>query len=76
MAALSHRLGMLRVVADDPAPPGILLDLDEALRILSALEDARDELISMGSALGLRDELVTMIHLLHVRLGWEEDGWR
>jgi len=58
-------------VADDPVPPGILLDLEEALRILSALEDARDELLDRSIALGLVDELLTMIRLLHDRLGWE-----
>ena len=60
---------------DDPVPPGILLDLEEALRVLSALEDALDALIASGVALGLRDELATMIRLLHVRLGREDTGW-
>ena len=26
---------------DDPVPPGLVLDLDEAFRVLEALEDAR-----------------------------------
>jgi hypothetical protein len=58
-------------VSNDPVPPGILLDLEEAFRILSALEDALNALAVAGSAVGLQDELATMINLLHVRLGWE-----
>lgn len=57
----------------DPVPPGIVLGLDEALRVLSALEDARDELLVRGVALGLVDELLTAIRMLHVQLGWEDD---
>lgn len=57
----------------DPVPPGIVLGLDEALRVLSALEDARDELLVRGLALGLVDELLTAIRMLHVQLGWEDD---
>lgn len=59
---------------DDPVPPGILLDLDEALRLLSALEDALITLLDTQAAPGLRDELATMIRTLHLRLGFEEGG--
>jgi hypothetical protein len=59
---------------DDPVPPGVLLDLDEALRLLSALEDALLALLDVEAAPGLRDELATMIRMLHVRLGFDEGG--
>ncbi|MGH9186805.1 MAG: hypothetical protein ACRD0U_13465 [Acidimicrobiales bacterium] len=51
---------------DDPAPPGLLLDLDEVFRVLEALEDARLALREIGAAPGLQDELATVIRLLHV----------
>lgn len=59
---------------DDPVPLGILLDLDEALRLLEALEDARLALRDAGAAPGLRDELATMVNLLHGRLGFDVGG--
>lgn len=59
---------------DDPVPPGILLHLDEALRVLEALEDARLALREAGAAPGLRDELATMVILLHGRLGFDLGG--
>lgn len=59
---------------DDPVLPGALLDLDEALRLLSALEDALLALLDLDAAPGLRDELATMIRMLHVRLGFDEGG--
>jgi hypothetical protein len=59
---------------DDPVPFGLVLDLDEALRVLSALEDALLELLNVGAAPGLRDELATVIRLIHGRLGMEEGG--
>jgi hypothetical protein len=59
---------------DDPVPLGILLDLDEALRLLEALEDARLALRDAGAAPGLRDELATMVNLLHGRLGFDLGG--
>jgi hypothetical protein len=62
-------------VHDDPVPPGILLDLEEALRVLEALEDARDALRRAGVNLGLQDEIATVIRLLHEQLGWEAGGW-
>ena len=62
------------VVSDDPVPHGIVLDLDEALRILSAFEDALDALTRAGWSLGLQDELATVIALLHRRLGLDPGG--
>ena len=59
---------------DDPVPLGILLDLDEALRVLEALEDARLALRNLDAAPGLRDELATMVNLLHGRLGFDQGG--
>ena len=59
---------------DDPVPLGVLLDLDESFRVLEALEDARLELRDRGAALGLQDELATVIRLLHGRLGLDEGG--
>ena len=59
---------------DDPVPPGIVLDLDEALRVLEVLEDALIALVRMRYGLGLQDELATMIRLLHGRLGLDEGG--
>ena len=40
-------------------PPGLVLDLDEAFRVLEALEDARLALREIGAAPGLQDELAT-----------------
>ena len=59
---------------DDPVPPGLLLDLDEASRVLEALEDARLELRDARTAPGLQDELATVIRILHSRLGFDEGG--
>jgi hypothetical protein len=59
---------------DDPVPSGLRLDLDEAFRVLEALEDARLELRERGAAPGLQDELATVIRMLHGRLGLEEGG--
>lgn len=61
---------------DDPVPPGIVIDLDEAFRLLEALEDALLALERAGQAPGLRDELATVIRVLHVRLGFDEGGLR
>jgi hypothetical protein len=60
--------------SNDPVPPNIVLDLDEAFRVLEALEDARWSLRETGAAPGLQDELATVIRLLHGRLGLEEGG--
>lgn len=59
---------------DDPVPPGLVLDLDEAFRVLEALEDARLALRELNAAPGLQDELATVIRLLHGRLGFDEGG--
>jgi len=59
---------------DDPVPPGIVLALDEAFRVLEALEDARLALREAGAAPGLQDELATVIRLLHGTLGFDEGG--
>jgi hypothetical protein len=59
---------------DDPVPPRIDLELDEAFRVLEALEDARFALRDLGAALGLQDELATVIRMLHGRLGLDEGG--
>lgn len=58
----------------DPVPPGIVLDLDEAFRVLEAIEDARLELRDARIGLGLQDELATVIRMLHGRLGLDEGG--
>ena len=57
---------------DDPVPPGLVLDLDDAFRVLESLEDARLALRQAGAAPGLQDELATVIRLLHGRLGLDE----
>jgi len=59
---------------DDPVPSGIVLNLDEAFRVLEALEDARLVMREIGLALGLQDELATVIRMLHGKLGFEEGG--
>lgn len=59
---------------EDPVPPGLVLGLDGAFRVLEALEDALVALIENGAALGLQDELATVIRLLHGRLGFDEGG--
>jgi hypothetical protein len=61
-------------IPDDPVAPGVLLDLDEAFRVLEALEDARLALREGRLGLGLQDELATVIRLLHGRLGLDEGG--
>ncbi len=59
---------------DDPVPSGIVLNLDEAFRVLEALEDARLAMRDAQLALGLQDELATVIRMIHGRLGLEEGG--
>jgi len=61
---------------DDPVPPGLVLSLDEAFRLLEALEDARLAMRQVDLAPGLQDELATVIRLLHGRLGFDEGGVR
>lgn len=59
---------------DDPVPPGLLLSLDEAFRVLEALEDSLLAMEEANVSPGLRDELATVIRLLHVRLGLDQGG--
>ena len=59
---------------DDPVPSTIALSLDDAFRVLEAIEDARLALRERGAAPGLQDELATVIRLLHGRLGLDEGG--
>jgi hypothetical protein len=59
---------------DDPVPRAVELDLDEVLRVLEALEDARLALLERGAAPGLQDELATVIRVLHGKLGLDEGG--
>ena len=59
---------------DDPVPAGVELSLDEAFRVLEAIEDARLALRERGAAPGLQDELATVIRMLHGKLGFDEGG--
>ena len=59
---------------DDPVPEAIHLALDEALRVLEALEDARLVIRELNVAPGLQDELATVIRIVHGRLGLDEGG--
>jgi len=61
---------------DDRVPPGLVLNLDEAFRVLEALEDALLALEEAGLAPGLQDELATVIRLIHGSLGLDEGGLR
>ena len=61
---------------EDPVPPRVVLELDDAFRVLEALEDARLELRESRVALGLQDELATVIRMLHGKLGLDEGGLR
>ena len=62
--------------SDDPVPPTLVLDLDDAFRVLEALEDARLSLRQSRVGPGLQDELATVIRLLHGKLGFDEGGVR
>ncbi len=59
---------------DDPVPRDVVLSLDETFRVLEAIEDSRLALREYGAAPGLQDELVTVIRMLHGRLGLDEGG--
>ena len=59
---------------DDPVPTALVLDLDEAFRVLEALEDSLLALEDGALAPGLQDELATVIRSLHGRLGLDEGG--
>jgi hypothetical protein len=60
--------------SNDPVPSGLILDLEEAFRVLEALEDARLALRERGAAPGLQGELATVIRMLHGKLGFDEGG--
>lgn len=49
---------------EDPVPAAVRLDLEEAFRVLEAVEDARFELSRADAAPGLRDELATVVRML------------
>ena len=59
---------------DDPVPRTVVLSLDDAFRVLEAIEDARLALSERCAAPGLQDELATVIRVLHGRLGLDEGG--
>lgn len=59
---------------DDPVPLGLVLGLDEPFRVLESLEDAIYELEQHSIAPGLRDEIATVIRMVHGRLGLDEGG--
>jgi hypothetical protein len=59
---------------DDPVPRDLVLSLDDAFRVLEAIEDARLALRQHGGAPGLQDELATVIRVLHGKLGLDEGG--
>jgi hypothetical protein len=59
---------------DDPVPLGVVLSLEEAFRVLEAIEDARLALRERGAVPGLQDELATVIRMLHGKLGFDEGG--
>ena len=63
-----------REPTDDPVPHIVVLDLDEAFRLLEALEDARLALRERGAAPGLQDELATVIRVLHGKLDLDAGG--
>lgn len=62
------------VPATDDLPPGVLLDLLEATRLLSALVRALLVITRAGLEPGLQDELETLVWLLARRLGFSDDG--
>jgi hypothetical protein len=68
--------GRIFIIDEDPFRSGVNLDLGEALRVLEALEDARDALRQQGFVPGLQDELATMVRILHGKLGLDEGGLR
>jgi hypothetical protein len=59
---------------DDPVPPDLVLSLDDAFRVLEALEDALLAMDEAAIASGLQDEPATVIRVLHGRLGLDEGG--
>jgi len=51
-----------------------VLSLDDAFRVLEAIEDARVAVRERGAAPGLQDELATVIRMLRGGLGLDEGG--
>ena len=62
------------IPSDDPVRLSVALSLDEAFRVLEAIEDARLALRARGAAPGLQDELATVIRMLHGKLGFDKGG--
>jgi hypothetical protein len=54
----------------DPVPYGLVLGLEDTWRVLAALL----ELENQAAAPGLRDELATVIRIIHGNLGLDEGG--
>jgi hypothetical protein len=71
---LSHARRTVADVDDDPVPPSVVLTLEEVFRVLDALEDSLNEFDTRELAPGLRDELATVIALLHRKLGFDAGG--
>jgi hypothetical protein len=62
------------VSVDEPEPPAqIRYDLDEALTLLGALEDARDALIDSGH-LAVVVSVETEVRALSRKLGFDDPG--
>ena len=59
---------------DDPVPPGLVLDLDEAFRVPAGPGGRPIRAQGDRAAPGLQDELATVIRILHSRLGFDEGG--
>ena len=59
--------------SDDPVPYGLVLNLEEAWRVLATLEDALLELENLAAAPGLRDEFAT-VRIIHGNSGLDEGG--
>jgi len=77
LAHLSPPPGKLAYMSegdDDPVPAELVLGLDDAFRVLEALEDALLSMEDSGVAPGLQDELATVIRLLNSKLGLDEGG--
>lgn len=58
----------------DPVPPELILERDEAFRVLEAIEDARLALRELAWYRACTTSWRTVIRLLHGRLGLDEGG--
>jgi hypothetical protein len=78
LAANTARNNLFKnMVRIDAHSGGILFGaniLSLVFRVLEALEDGLLAMEEADVALGLRDELATVIRMLHVRLGLDEGG--